>query len=996
MSQQAESQRPLQDLAYAKSFIEVQLPVAKLSAESYKERKSNYSQTLTGLGKWWGRKPLVLVRATILGLLLPATDNPAKDREIYLKLMTMDEDGLKRRKRSNPSPLQFLLERQPRDVQERYIDFSSSVPSLKEGLFQEDWEEIKHLVWQRLSYSEKLEYCLRPEQVGELSSAEWEEINGHLGTSAQNLAELVDQLGYKRFGHRPKVGDAFAGGGSIPFEAARIGCDAYGSDLNPVAGLLTWAALNIVGGGEEVAQRVQTAREAIYEAVDRQITEWGIEHNEQGWRADAYLYCVEATDPESGWRVPLAPSWVIGEKSKTIAKLVPDEARKCYHIEIHSGVSDEEMKTAKAGGTVKDSALVPPNRGQSTPIQVIRRNLRMWEKSDIVPRPDDVFQERLYCIRWVETYYTLRQGGKTADLTKAEAEALPNFQALLDGGKLKAKARKHYRSPTETDLQREQTVLKLLQERFENWQTQGYIPSRAIEPGDETTRLQRERGWMYWHHLFNSRQLLVLGLMSEMLAQQSHGVLEAVGTLTSLGKSADWNARLSRWHPNAANEKSEQVFSNQALNTLYNYGVRPVPALETTFTSEVANESVVGSSSVTVGDARTVEPVCDLWITDPPYADAVNYHELTEFFLAWYEGHLKRLFPDWYTDSKRSLAIKGSEGDFRQAMVDCYKRLAEKMPDNGLQVVMFTHQDAGVWADLAMILWAAGLRVTAAWTIATETDSALKEGNYVQGTVLLVLRKRTESEAVFMHQLVPQIEFEVRRQLDEMTALEDASDPNFSDSDYQLAAYAAALRVLTAQPIEEIEPEKELLRARAKGEQNPLKGLIEQAVRIAADHQVPKGFDKDTWKRLLPLERFYLKGLELEAHGERRSGAYQELARGFGVADYDDLFAETKANQVRLMTPSELGRKYMQGTGFADTLLRQVLFAVYATVREEDPKAGLDYFKTELSNYWGQRERIMHLLRYLAAQRHNEKMPEWARDGGAADLLLGLVGNDYA
>ena len=65
------------------SFIEVQFPVSKVSKESYKERKANYGQTLTGLGKWWGRKPLILVRAALLGLLMPATDNPQKDREIF-------------------------------------------------------------------------------------------------------------------------------------------------------------------------------------------------------------------------------------------------------------------------------------------------------------------------------------------------------------------------------------------------------------------------------------------------------------------------------------------------------------------------------------------------------------------------------------------------------------------------------------------------------------------------------------------------------------------------------------------------------------------------------------------------------------------------------------------------------------------------------------------------------------------------------------------------
>ena len=80
------------------SFIEVQFPVSKVSKESYKERKAGQSQTLTGLGKWWGRKPLILVRATILGLLMPASEDPIKDREIFLKILMMDDKGLWNRK----------------------------------------------------------------------------------------------------------------------------------------------------------------------------------------------------------------------------------------------------------------------------------------------------------------------------------------------------------------------------------------------------------------------------------------------------------------------------------------------------------------------------------------------------------------------------------------------------------------------------------------------------------------------------------------------------------------------------------------------------------------------------------------------------------------------------------------------------------------------------------------------------------------------------------
>ncbi len=385
----------------------------------------------------------------------------------------------------------------------------------------------------------------------------------------------------------------------------------------------------------------------------------------------------------------------------------------------------------------------------------------------------------------------------------------------------------------------------------------------------------------------------------------------------------------------------------------------------------------------------------DYWITDPPYADAVNYHELSEYFLAWHEKHIARLFPAWYTDSKRALAVKGNDDNFKQSMVACYRRLAENMPENGMQVVMFTHQDAAVWADLTMILWAAGLRVTTAWTIATETDSALKQGNYVQGTVLLVLRKRTASKPVFLDEVNQQVEAEVRRQLDEMTKLEDNSDPNFGDADYQLAAYAAALRVLTSQPIEEINPEREILRPRRPGEISPVEALIRRAVKIACDHLVPRNLDGDLWKQLNAMERFYMKGLEVESHGEYRSGVYQELARGFGANEYTDLLENTKANETRLKSATEFGRKNLSGEGFGGSLVRQCLFAVAQTVKSEDTREGLNYLKTELPDYWAMRERIVHIIDYLSIPRGIAGMEHWRKDANAASLLAGAVRNDH-
>ena len=946
-------------------FIETQFPVAKVSAESYKERKAGGSQTLVGLGNWKGRKPLVLVRAALLGLLMPASSNPEKDRAIFLKIMTMDHEGLWQRK-SKPIPPARVAEelaKLPPGIQKKYGVV---------GLSKTEKEELQKLVFERLPYSEKLEYCDRPEQIDGPSPEAWEEINAHLKTHAQNLPELVQELGEARFGHPPRVGDAFCGGGSIPFEAARLGCDTYGSDLNPVATLLTWASLNLVGGGEEVAAQVRQAQEEIYQAVDRQVTEWGIEHNSLGWRADAYLYCVEVTDPESGWKVPLLPTLAIAEKSRVIARLIPDTLHQRYEIEILEGVSDAEYSAAEKAGTVKDSRLMPPDGGASTPITVIRNNLRMWEKEDFTPRPEDVFQERLYCIRWVEPME-------------------------------KCKDVRHYRAPNAEDMRRERKVVELLTERFAEWQEKGYLPSRKIEPGFNTTQPIRERGWTYWHHLFTPRQLIYFGSLSRLISQyKSNGEFNQqiqVGLVTGLGKCCDLSSRLSRWHHGGG--KIEQTLYNQAFNTMYNYATRGVSLLEDHF---IKNHPIYlcYDNKIRPEDCRTINITNDLWITDPPYADAVNYDEISEFFLAWEESHIRRLFPTWIPDSRRELAIRSSGGNFNQSMVDCYRQLTDHMPENGMQIVMFTHQDAGVWADLTMILWAAGLRVTSAWTIATETDAVgIKKGNNVQGTVLLVLRKRTNSAPLFLDEISHQVEDEVRRQLDSMTRLEDASDPNFGDADYQLAAYAAALRVLTGQPIEDLDPEKEILRERKPGEVGPVEALIRRAVKIACDHLIPRNLAADLWKSLNAMERFYIKGLEVESHREYRNGVYQELARGFGANDYTDLLASTKANETRLKTASEFGKKGLgtfisSGDAFDNSLVRQCLFSVWLTVKNEGTREGMDYLHTELrESYWSNRDKIIGILEYMAALHHSSTMEHWQKDAHAANLLAGAVRNDH-
>jgi hypothetical protein len=772
--------------------------------------------------------------------------------------------------------------------------------------------------------------------------------------------------------------------------------------------------------------------------------------------------------------VPLAPSWVIGEKTHTLARLAPDPAAQGFAIEIHQGVTSQALAAAKAG-TVRSSRLECPHCHQSTPMTAIRGDrrggdygLRQWENADLVPRPDDTLQERLYCIRWrlldlagllwaeqqeragrpctrpVPEWVPLDRaiagladlldgsdrldlaelrardwlaedaelaGAETqlADLTAAKAPKARLDEARRDLVRLRTRQAQRtadlkaladrlpgalYRGVGPDDLDREALVLALLRERFDAWQAKGYIPSRRIEPGDETTRLMRERGWTHWHHLYTPRQLLVHGqILAETAPEDAADTRSAAANLLGLGRCADWDSRLCRWWTDAGHEKVIQTFSNQALNTLVTHAGRPLATLADSLFLDNRPAPVVGGVAVAVNDARALTAHCSIWITDPPYADAINYHELSEFFLAWYEKHLPRLFPDWYPDSKRALAIRGSGKAFREGMVDAYRNLAAHMPDNGMQIVMFTHQDAGVWADLALILWAAGLRVTAAWTVATETPYGGKEGsNYVQGTVLMVLRKQTSDAVAFLDEIVPQVEIEVEHQLKSMLDLDDREDPNFSDADYQLAAYAAALRVLTQyRGIEDLDVAYELARERKRGQEAPIEAIIKDAVKTASNFLVPEGIDPQLWRRLGPEEKLYLKCLEVEAHGDYRSGVFQEFARGFGVRDYRFMLESGKANQTRLKTATEFKRRDWGTEGFGSTLLRHALFAIYQAADQDDTKVGLTYLKTEVADYWTHRETLRDMFAFLGRL----PIPHWATDAGAARLLAGALENDH-
>lgn len=963
------------------ALIEHLLPVQKLSAESYKEQMAVHGKTLTGLGSYWkGRKPLVLNKACVLGCLLPATGNDQKDLEIFEKLMGMDDESFAARAKSKPTPKDILAKTSIANIAEYFackpegvlpksspIDFSDPNYANVKVEWRDDIalmnrRNLEARLLPKVPYRDRVESSKRAEEVPGVHDHIWDAVNRHLGTEAHTFPELVEQLGIMRFGHRPILADPFSGSGQIPFEAARLGCDVHASDLNPIACLLTWGAFNIVGASPERAAVIQRDQAATVARVRAEVDRLGIEDDGAGWRAKVYLYCLEAVCPQTGWRVPLIPNLIVSKGYHVVAKLRPIPAEKRYAVDIIANASAAEMHAAENGTVQKDGRGQDPylihtveGKEYRTKISTLRgdfrakgakeatgNRLRQWEVSDFKPRTDDIFQERLYAVQWMRP----KGSGKQMEY--------------------------EFRAVTPDDEKRERIVEDFLSQHLSDWQAKGWIPDMRIEPGAKTDEPIRTRGWTHWHHLFNPRQLLLAGLVRQAATPE-------IAVLLMQGLNC--SSRMCVWHRGGGGGGLiTQVFYNQALNTLYDYGCR-------------AFDYAVGQLQYVPGDAPIPARAFDLQtlpadeitspldfaITDPPYGDAVHYEEILDFFIAWLRKDPPEPFKNWTWDSRRALAIKGAGEEFRQGMARTYRKLGELMPDNGIQIIMFTHQSGEIWADMANIVWASGLRVTAAWYVVTETDSALREGSYVKGTVLLVLRKRTGHAVIGQDDLAEAIATEVQRQIESMTGLNQSAkglyrDENvFEDADIQMAGYGAALRALTGyESIDGQNMPEIALRPRVKGQKTLVDKLIDYAVSSANKYLIPRGIEKQFWEQLNGTERFYLKMLDMEAHHTGSLDNFQNFAKAFAVPDHKSLMASHLAKKARLKSAVELDSAEMSdGSPLYQSTLRAVLYAMRETERKVPSEQIITHLAHNTSRWYDdtQRDLAVALADYIADKR---------------------------
>jgi putative DNA methylase len=930
------------------SLIEKLFPVQKLSVESFKEQMAGSGKALTSLGSYWkGRKPLILNKACVLGCLLPATQDLLQDLKIFEMLMAMDSQSLiKRLKEKGDRPSRHIIEKiNAKDSQIQYCDI------------------VKN--------------ARRPEECAPiLYSHVWDEVNQHLGTTAKRFAELVEQIGVARFGHCPKIADLFCGSGQIPFEAARLGCEVYANDLNPVACMLTWGAFNVVGASQTEKQAIEKKQSDLANEITKEIHNLGFETNSSESYEKIFLYCVEVICPESGWKVPLLPNFIIsqprsGIKNNVVVRLEPIKAQKKYRIRVIENVSPDSLldfnKGTVRGGEIVHSPdgiteyriKISTLRGDYSKDGVKKNRLRMWDKADVFPRSDDIYQERLYCIQWTIKNELGRDSG---------------YQ---------------FKEISESETQREVKLNNYVKNNLIVWQEKGWIPDMVIEKGYNTDQPIRERGWTHWHHLFNPRQLLMMALARQEIDSSLSIALTRV---------LNQNSRLSRWDPNSGGGGCVQaVFDNQALNTLLNYGCRGSNRVNDLITKTIKSYEVSSDKIlITCHSAENITEANDIYITDPPYGDAVKYEEITEFFIAWLCKNTPQEFSNWTWDSRRALAIKGEDEDFRQGMIRAYKAMADHMPENGIQVLMFTHKSGSIWADMANIVWASGLQVTAAWYVVTETDSALRQGANVTGTILLILRKRTERLVTFRDDLAWEIKEHVKEQMDSLTGLdksvrEQNSEGLYNDADLQMAGYAAALKVLTTYSvIDGKDMEVKAKAPRQKGVKGFVDEMIEFAIQNTVEYLVPSSFDTDDWKKLSAIERYYLKMIDMEAQGEKSLDNYQNFAKAFKIRQFEDLMGVSRANSSRLMVAEEFKSSLMSGDSeIAGSLLRALLYAMWETQKNIEMDEILSHLMDNCgAQYLQSRHLLITMAQHIADRREGIKPTKlYEAEASAARVL---------
>jgi len=688
---------------YPKRLIEVDLPIKRISEHARREKSIRHGHIST-LHIWWARRPLAACRAVLCAALWPDPadeDCPETFIQTAQKEMQKWGDNVYLRLLSAESIKNF-------------IRVNHDIDSVQDPLF------LRRLLLDFIA-----------------DFANWDNsTNGEYLQTARALTQAAHEALGGEQGTRPLVVDPFAGGGSIPLEALRVGTDTFASDLNPIPVLINKVQLEYIPKyGQTLADQVRKWGRWIKEEAEKQLKQF-YPDDEGGSTPIAYIWArtIQCEGPGCGAEVPLMRGmWLAQKAGRNVAlRMIPNPQEKRVDFEIVENIKPSQVQN----GTVQRGNATCPVCGFTTPVASVRRQMKAKHGG-----ADDA---RLVCV--VTT--NKNSSGRT------------------------------YRLPTEKDWQAVNEAKNELQVRLKSFNGNLNLFPNELTPrgggsGAGRAFSQRNYGMEEFKDLFTSRQLLVLTALVDLVKQageqlrrqQDPGLADAVQTCLAfvVDRQADYLSSLTVWA--FGGEFIAHTFGRQALPMIWDF---PECQIFQNFSGnwEGAYQwvaSVIEKNSINYENNGTIEianatnhPLPDdsaqVFFTDPPYYDAVPYADLSDFFYVWLKRTLKEIHPSLFT---RELAnktdecildeIKGKDRDYFESVMQ--KAMAEGRritQPQGIGIVVFAHKSTAGWEAQLLSMLDAGWMFTASWPIDTERPGRLRANNSaaLASSVHLVCRPR--------------------------------------------------------------------------------------------------------------------------------------------------------------------------------------------------------------------------------------------------------------
>jgi adenine-specific DNA methylase len=707
---------------YPRRLIEVDLPIKRISAHARREKSIRHGHIST-LHIWWARRPLAACRAVICAALWPDPADPLCPQTFRDAASRSIAEFARKVCGQGKIGTANLLATCSEDSLKRWEVLSKPGSAL-------DTKDDAHLNVLRFAL---LDF------IADFANWDNSTVPEYLETARALTQAAHEALGGEP-GTRPLVVDPFAGGGSIPLEALRVGADAFASDLNPVAVLLNKVVLEYIPKyGQKLADEVRKWGQWIKEQAEKELAAF-YPKDPDGATPIAYLWArtITCEGPGCGAEVPLMRSlWLAKKGKRSVAlSLVPRPRAKRVDFEII-----ENAKAKDVGeGTVKRGSATCPVCGFTTPVVSVRKQLK--------ERRGGATDARLFCV------VTTRPGEQG----------------------------RFYRLPTERDLAAVRAAAKELERRKAIHKgSLSLVPDEPLDVRGIRHTWAMIYGIDVWGDLFTPRQALALSTLArlvgeagrEMAGGDAEGLTAAVQTLLGLAVSrqTDATSSLCRWH--TTREIHTATFGRQAIPMVWDHSeVNVLSEATGSFSGAVEWVSKVCEGNVTSSAvaghveraSAAAHPLPDdlahALVTDPPYYDAVPYAYLSDFFYVWLRRSIGHLHPEFLRNEqvpKDAEIVVDRPHELSQSSKDIvfYERELTKafgegcriLRSDGIGVIVFASKTTASWEAILQAVVDASWTITGSWPIDTEMENRIAAQGQARlaSSVHLVCRPRGQA-----------------------------------------------------------------------------------------------------------------------------------------------------------------------------------------------------------------------------------------------------------